>query len=120
MSSIPKRRSVSPGHLWVLAMAVLLLLSCGGATPIKTLLDDPQRFDGKTVRIAGEVQGSVGALGFGAYQVNDGTGTLSIVSEGGGVPRQGAKVGVEGTFRSAYTFGTQTGAVLVEQRRYTP
>jgi hypothetical protein len=106
-------------HMTVLAAAALLL-GCQGATPIKTLLDDPQRFDGQTVRIVGQVQGSVGALGFGAYQVNDGTGTLSIVSEGGGVPRQGAKVGVEGTFRSAYTLGSQSVAVLVEQRRYTP
>jgi hypothetical protein len=120
MPSVLKRRSASPVRLRVLATAALLLLSCKGTTPIKTLLDDPGRFDGTTVRIAGEVRGSVGAIGFGAYQVNDGTGTLSVVSEGGGVPRQGAKVGVEGTFRSAYTLGTQTTAVLVEQRRYTP
>ncbi len=104
----------------IAAIAALVLVSCNGATPIKTLLDDPGRFDGQTVRIAGTVQGSVGALGFGAYQVNDGTGTLSIVSQGDGAPRQGAKVGVEGTFRSAYTLGSQTAAVLVEKRRYTP
>lgn len=120
MPGILKRRSGSAVHLWALATAALLLLSCRGATPIKTLLDDPHQFDGKTVRIAGEVRSSAGALGFGAYQVNDGTGTLTIVSEGGGVPRQGAKVGVEGTFRSAYTLGSQSVAVLVEQRRYTP
>ncbi len=120
MPSRLKCRGRSPGPLWVLATAALFFLSCKGTTSIKTLLDDPGRFDGQTVRIAGDVQGSVGALGFGAYQVNDGTGTLSVVTEGGGAPRQGAKVGVEGTFRSAYTLGTQTVAVLVEQRRYTP
>jgi len=114
-----KRPGGTPLYLLVLGTAALIL-GCNGATPIKTLLDDPSRFDGKTVRIVGQVQGSVGALGFGAYQVNDGTGTLSIVSEGTGVPRQGAKVGVEGTFRSAYTIGNQSLAVLVEQRRYTP
>jgi len=119
MPSIRERRGGSPLYLSVLA-TVALFLSCNGTTPIKTLLDDPQQFDGKTVRIAGEVQSSVGVLGYGAYQLNDGTGTLSIVSEGGGAPRQGAKVGVEGTFRSAYTLGTTTVAVLVEQRRYTP
>lgn len=119
MPSTLQRRGGSPLYLSVLA-TVALFLACNGTTPIKTLLDDPQQFDGKTVRIAGEVQGSVGALGYGAYQVNDGTGTISIVSEGGGVPRQGAKVGVEGTFRSAYTLGSQSVAVLVEQRRYTP
>ena len=109
-----------PAHLWILATSALFFLSCKGTTSIKTLLDDPHRFDGQTVRIAGQVQGSVGALGFGAYQVNDGTGTLTIVSEGGGAPRQGATVGVEGTFRSAYTLGNQSASVLVEQRRYTP
>lgn len=118
MPSLLKRRGRFPVHVW--AVAAALLVGCNGATQIKTLLDDPQRFEGKTVRIAGQVEGSVGALGFGAYRVNDGTGTLTIVSEGGGVPRQGAKVGVEGTFRSAYTVGAQSVAVVVEQRRYTP
>jgi len=120
MPSLLQRRSGSPVRLCVLATAAFLFLSCQGATSIKTLLDDPSRFDGKTVRIVGEVQGSVGALGFGAYEVNDGTGTLPVVSQAGGAPRQGAKVGVEGTFRAAYTLGTQSAAVLVEQRRYTP
>jgi len=105
----------------LVALIALLFLSCKtNTTPIKTLLDDPSRFDGKTVRILGNVQGSVGLLGFGAYQVNDGTGTLSVVTQGGGAPRQGARVGVEGTFRSAYTVGTQSATVLVEAQRYTP
>jgi hypothetical protein len=109
-----------PRTLNVLAVAALLSLSCGGTTPIKTLLDDPGRYDGQTVRISGDVQNSVGVLGYGAYTVNDGTGTLSVVTQGGGAPRDGATVGVEGTFRSAYTLGGQTAAVIVEERRYTP
>jgi len=109
----------TPGLAFGLA-AVLFLRACGGVTPIKTLLDDPARFDGKTVRIAGEVQRSVGALGLGAYEVKDETGSIPVASEAGGAPRVGARVGVEGTFRSAFTFGTQTAAVLIEKRRYTP
>jgi hypothetical protein len=99
---------------------VLVLRACGGTVPIQTLLDDPPRYDGKTVRIAGEVKGSMGALGYGAYRVSDGTGTLPVVSEGGGAPRDGTRIGVEGTFRSAFTLGTETVAVLVEKRRYIP
>jgi hypothetical protein len=106
---------------WFVAMAtVLVLRSCGGTTPIKTLLDDPSRFDGKTVRIAGNVESSVGILGVGGYKVNDGTGTLPVVTQSGGTPRNGARVGVEGTFQSAFTLGSTTAAVLVEKRRYTP
>ena len=102
-------------------LGVLLLSACPGTTPIKQLLDDPGRFDGKTVRIAGEVTESAGVLGFGGYQVNDGTGTLTVVNEtGSGNPRVGAKVGVEGTFRSAFTLGTRSVAVLMEKRRKNP
>jgi len=102
------------------AITVLLLRGCGGATPIKTLLDDPARFEGKTVRIEGEVQQAMGALGIGAYEVKDATGTMPVVSEAGGAPRAGAHVGVEGTLRAAFTLGTQSLVVLVEKRRYTP
>ena len=102
-------------------IGLLLLAACPGVKPIRELLDDPSRFDGKTVRIAGEVRESIGALGVGVYQINDGTGTLTVVSKAGnGTPRVGATVGVEGEFRSAFTLGSLTGAVLVEQRRRAP
>ena len=78
----------------LVALTALLCLSCKAntiaperaTTPIKTLLDDPGSYDGKIVSVAGNVQSSVGVLGFGAYKLNDGTGTLSIVTDGGGVP----------------------------------
>jgi hypothetical protein len=59
-------------------------------------------------------------MGYGAYQIDDGTGTLTVVSQQGGAPREGAKVGVEGEFRSAFTLGDKTAAVLMESKRFTP
>ena len=107
--------------LALIALLALGLSACrASVTPIKDLLDDPSRYDKKTVRIAGDVEEAVGILGYGAYRVNDGTGTLLVVTRGGGAPRTGAKVGVEGTFRSAYTVGATTGAVLEETERYAP
>lgn len=103
------------------AIGLILLAACPGTKSIKELLDDPGRFDGATVRIAGDVTESVGVLGVGAYQINDGTGSLTVVSKSGtGAPRVGAKVGVEGTFRSAFTLGVQTVAVLIEDKRKSP
>jgi hypothetical protein len=102
-------------------LGLLLLSACPGAKPIKELLDDPARFDGKVVRIAGDVKQSVGVLGYGAYEVDDGTGTLTVVSQGGGgTPRVGAKIGVEGTFKSAFTLGSRSIAVLLEKQRRSP
>jgi hypothetical protein len=99
---------------------VLAFMACNQkTTSIKALLSDPGKYDGRTVRISGEVQQSIGALGFGAYEVKDATGTIPVVTEGGGAPSRGAKVGVEGTFRAAYTLGTSSRAVVVEKRRVT-
>jgi len=101
-----------------------LLASCKASdlpvTHIKALLDDPTRFDKQTVRIAGDVTRSLGVLGYGAYELDDGTGTLPIVTKENGAPRTGARVGVEGEFRAAFTLGSTTAAALLEKGRYTP
>lgn len=104
-------------------LAMTLLTGCKQdmqVTSIKTLLDDPARFDKQVVRVMGDVTQAVGILGYGAYRVDDGTGSIMIVTKANGAPRQGAKVGVEGEFRSAYTLGTETAAVIIERGRYTP
>ena len=110
-------RNLAPGF----ALAALLLAGgCTRTLSVATLLDDPSRFDGKSVRIEGDVRNPVGVLGLGTYQVDDGTGTIRVVAETGGVPRLGSRVGVEGNFRSAFTIGADTFAVLVEKRRFKP
>ena len=95
-----------------------LIASCKNTVAIKTLLDDPSQYDKKTVSIVGTVGQSIGVLGYGTYSLDDGTGTLRVVSKEGGAPRDGARVGVEGEFRSAFTLGTETVAVLIEKRRF--
>jgi hypothetical protein len=106
-------------RLWFVGV-VLAFVACNTkTTSIKTLLSDPGKYDGKTVRITGDVEQSIGALGFGAYEVKDGTGSIPVVTQGGGAPARGTRVGVEGTFRAAYTLGTSSRAVVVEKKRVT-
>jgi len=99
------------------AGALSVLAGCASITPIGELLDNPSRYDGKTVRVEGEVKESAGGLGLGAYQVKDGTGTLTVVSEQGGPPRTGAKIGVKGKFQALLTLGSKSLAVLREESR---
>ncbi len=99
------------------AALLLTLAGCAGITPIGELLDNPARYDGKTVRVQGEVKESAGGLGLGAYQVRDNTGTLTVVSETGGPPRSGSKIGVKGRFESLFTLGSKSLAVLREESR---
>jgi hypothetical protein len=106
-----------PAALLILVGVALTLAGCAGVTPIGELLDNPARYDGKTVRVEGEVSQSAGGLGLGAYQVKDDTGTLTVVSERGGPPRTGSKIGVKGRFEALITLGTRSLAVLREESR---
>jgi hypothetical protein len=103
-----------------LAGALLILAGCASVTPIGQLLDNSTRYDGKTVRIKGEVKESAGLLGRGAYQVKDSTGSLTVLSETASPPRTGSTVGVKGTFQALITFGSKSLAVLREQSRFQP
>ena len=100
-----------------LTASAWLLSGCAGVTPIRDLLNDPSHYDGKTVHIEGNVKGSVGGLGVGAYEVRDETGTLTVVSQRSDPPRTGAKVGVKGTFQALLSLGIKSLAVLKEESR---
>ena len=101
-----------------LPLLVLALAGCNrSTTPIRKLLDDPGSFDRREVTIAGQVVEAVSVLGYGAYRLDDGTGSLLVLTKEGGAPRQGARVGVSGEFRQAFTYGSVTGAALLEKSR---
>jgi hypothetical protein len=103
-----------------LMVALLVLSGCASVTPIRELLDDPSRYDGKTVRVQGEVKGSVGGLGVGAYEVSDKTGTLTVVSEKADPPRSGSNIGVKGKFQALLNLGFRSLSVLQEESRSYP
>src|SRR4029077_17549416 len=95
-----------------------LLVSCD-QQKISAINADPGSYHNKEVQVAGEVTQSIGALGKGVYQINDGTGSLWVYSDKLGVPSRGAKVGVKGTVLPAFTFlGTNYATVIKEVDRH--
>ncbi|HEX6105171.1 MAG TPA: hypothetical protein VFZ26_06265 [Gemmatimonadales bacterium] len=107
-------------RLLPLTAAVLTLAGCAGVTPIGELLSESSRYNGKTVRIKGEVTRSVGAVVAGAYQVRDDTGTLTVVSDRGSSPPENTRIGVKGVFQALVTLGTRSVAILREESRFDP
>ena len=102
------------------ALAVCLVAAgCTKTIPIGDLRANSGAYDGQTVQVMGTVKSAAGALGYGVYQLDDGTGTIMVVTESGGAPAQGGKVGVQGVFHSAFTIGTDVVAVIVEKERRT-
>ncbi len=114
------RDGLRPVPRALFAGALVVLTGCASVTPIGDLLSNASRYDGKTVRIAGTVESSAGLLGAGAYQVNDGTGTLTVISQVGTPPPKGERIGVKGTFQALFTLLSKSLAVLKEQSRFKP
>src|SRR5579872_1982722 len=99
------RRVVSPAAL---IASLALLAGCASVTPIRQLLDDPGRYDGKSVKIEGRVRESAGAFGLGTYQVQDSRGAVTVVSERNGAPRTGNRSGGQGIFQARLALGSQS------------
>ena len=101
---------------FLLGAIVLGLGACAPTVRIRDLLDRPQEYDGRTVKIEGTVTRSAGLFGTGAYEVDDGTGTIFVVAQGSGVPREGAKTKAKGRFESVFSLAGRTIAAIVQGR----
>lgn len=87
------------------AAAVVLALGLAGCrTTINQILAEPGKYRDQEVTVGGEVVKSASVLGRGAYQIDDGTGTLWVVTKKG-APRQGARVAVKGRVRDVVNLG---------------
>ncbi|MFN0151352.1 MAG: hypothetical protein ACKVU1_11675 [bacterium] len=123
------QRGIRVATLFVFLVGIACAAGCAGSSDsaaaskksntiaIKTLLDDSSKYNDKTVRIEGTVENSMSAFGKGSYDVDDGTGMLTVITSDADAPREGARVTVEGEFESLFTIGDAAGAVLKEMKR---
>jgi hypothetical protein len=99
----------------LLLISTALLLSACGTVRIARINADPSHWANRTVRVEGRVTNSMGALGTGGYQVDDGTGKIYVLSSRG-VPNKGASVKVTGRVISGVSFmGRSFGTAIREE-----
>ena len=112
-------RTDASRRMGILAVALVLtgLLTGCERTKISDINLDPGKYANKDVTIAGEVTSAFGALNQGAFEVNDGTGRLWVVSSGFGVPAQGARVAVTGRIQSGVTVGGRSFANVLRETK---
>lgn len=111
-----RRPVIVRAFLAVLGLA--LLSGCASTTPIGELLGNPQRYNGRDVTVDGEVTRSVGLLGTGAFEVDDGTGSIFVIAQGQGVPAEGSRTKVRGRFEALFSLlGRSVAAIVQEPRR---
>lgn len=108
-----------PVVLLALLAASLLLTACPSQTTIAKINSDPGRYRNKEVGIVGTVTDSYGIPGYGAYEIDDGTGRIWVVTRRG-APARGSRVGAKGNVQTGITFGGRSyGTVLEETDRRT-
>jgi hypothetical protein len=105
------------GFATLVLATVVLLTACPSQTTISRINADPARYRNKEVAIVGVVRDSYGVMGNGAYEIDDGTGRLWVVTRRG-VPSRGSRVGARGRVYNGFQFGGRNfGTVLEETDR---
>jgi hypothetical protein len=105
----------------VASLALMLMLSgCALALrrpSVAELKYNPGRYQNKTVSIDGVVTSSWGMplMPFKLYKIDDGTGEMTVLAQGGRVPSRGARVRVKGRVSDVATLGGQAVGLHLEQ-----
>jgi hypothetical protein len=107
-----------PRFLAVL-LAAAMLSACALRSPnIGDLKYNPGRYQNKTVTVDGVVTSSWGIplVPFKVYRIEDGTGELTVVSQGQRTPTRGAHVRVRGRVEEFAVFGGQSLGLHLRER----
>lgn len=106
----------------VLFLLVLAVLGAGvyvyyfQPVPIEKLRENPRAYGGKTVRIRGEVLNHASVLGYGAFDLQDQTGQITVVTSLP-TPQVGEILTVEGEVRQPFSMGSLNLTVFKEKVR---
>lgn len=111
-------------RLLVLTMVCAAFVGACASTTIGKVAANPAQYRNREVTISGTVADSASLLGRGIFRLEDGTGTMWVVSTVG-VPREGAEVRVTGRVQDGFDAsllgalqgklppGVSTGVVLI-------
>jgi len=113
------RRSLLVAAVLALSACILVLTACPPRESIAAINRDPARYAGREIAVGGRVVESIGALGFGFFKIDDGSGTLWVYSQNFGTPSNGTKVGVVGRIdvQGINVMGRNFGMILKETQR---
>lgn len=110
---------------FIIAIAAILLaaVACSesgcsldeiGTTPIADIIDRPQDYAGRTVKVKGTVSFPISLFGKGRFQLTDNSGeSITVVARKGYmVPDEGVTVKVKGKVEQSYRFGDISKIIL--------
>ena len=113
------RRKIKGSKLHILFLGLLVfLIGCPQHVRVSDLEHNPGRYYNKEVAVTGTVVESFGLLGEGAFQIDDGTGKIWVLSENYGIPGKGQRVGVVGNLVGGVSVGTRSLATAIRMTHH--
>ena len=104
--------------LYVAVLSALLITGCAArGVRIAELKDQPDKYNDKTVSVTGIVTSSWGIplVPFQLYQVDDGSGEITVLSRSGRSPSKGARVEVKGKINEFAVFGGRSVGLHIQE-----
>ena len=117
----PERGVIMKKTLAVVILSVLVAAGCAArGVRVAELKDQPTKYATKSVSVTGVVTSSWGIplVPFQLYNVDDGSGEITVMSRSGRSPARGTRVEVKGTVNELAVFGGRSiGLHLQEENR---
>jgi hypothetical protein len=101
---------------WCAPLFLVATAGCSVATDIGSIVDNPRKYTDRTVTVRGEVEETFALGPLKYYTVRDDSGSIRVMTERP-LPKKGERIRVTGAVREAFSFGTQSAVVLVEERQ---
>jgi hypothetical protein len=102
----------------VALLGAFLIAGCAArGVRIAELKDQPDRYDDKRISVTGVVTSSWGIplVPFQLYNVDDGTGEITVISRSGRSPSRGARVEVKGKVNEIGVFGGRSIGLHIQE-----
>jgi hypothetical protein len=106
------------GRLLLIAMlSAVLIAGCASSVRIAELKTQPDKYERKTVSVTGTVTNSFGIplVPFQLYNVDDGTGEITVVSRANRSPSKGARVQVKGKVNEVAVVGGRSIGLHIDE-----
>jgi hypothetical protein len=103
----------------VALLSAFLITGCAArGVRIAELKDQPTKYDNKSVSITGTVTSSWGIplLPYQLYNVDDGTGEITVLSQSGRTPARGTRVEVKGRINEFATLGGRSVGLHIQEQ----
>ena|SRR5918996_5781764 len=117
-STVTERVAMHRAFAVALLSAFLITGCAARGVRIAELKDQPTKYDNKSVSITGTVTSSWGIplLPYQLYNVDDGTGEITVLSQSGRTPARGTRVQVKGRINEFATLGGRSVGLHIQEQ----